>query len=68
VSDLHEPFANGERPLLAVLRYENLARHELCDEPGVLWVHADLPFNGRKRHHVDVFGERHFLRSHDFKS
>ena len=66
--DLHQPLADGERPVDAVLRHDDLARDDLRDQAHVMRVDADLSFDGRQGHHVDVLGERGRLRRDDFES
>ena len=66
--DLDESFADGDGPILAVLGHDELAGHDLRNQPDVMRVDAHLSLDGRQGDHVDVFREDDCLRRHDFKS
>ena len=61
--DFHQPFADGEISLLTVLGDDDLAGHDLRDQPDVLRVDAHLPVDRRQRDHVHVLGEDGRLRA-----
>ena len=61
------PFADGEESLPAVPVHDDLARHDLRDQPDVLRVDANLALERRQGDHVHVFGEDDRLRRDDFE-
>ncbi len=65
--DQHEPLADGEKLLAAVLAHDHLAGNHLRQQRHVVGQHADLALQRRQRDHLHVLGEHGRVRRDDFE-